>query len=83
MLFWFYFPIFSSSYYYHCVSALDIQQNCISEMDSGIKYIEFEKKTYIRPTCSKPNPLTKYMKSSTFESIKSHIQVSNLGLSMD
>ena len=53
-------------------------------MDSGIKYIEFEKKkTYIRPTCSKPNPLTKYMKSSTFESIKSHIQVSNLGLSMD
>ena len=48
---------------------MDIQQNCISEMDSGIKYIEFEKKTYIRPTFSKPNPLTKYMKSSMFESI--------------
>ena len=43
MLFWFYFPLFSSSSY-HYLSALDIQQNCISEMDSGIKYIEFEKK---------------------------------------
>ena len=28
-------------------------------MDSGIKYIEFEKKkTYIRPTCTKPNTST-------------------------
>ena len=44
MLFWFYFPLFASSFSYHYVSALDIQQNCISEMDSGIKYIEFEKK---------------------------------------
>ena len=44
MLFWFYFPLFSSSSSsYHYVSALDIQQNGISEMDSGIKYIEFEK----------------------------------------
>ena len=70
MLFWFYFPLFASSSSYHYVSALDIQQNCISEMDSGIKYIEFEKKTYIRPT----------KKVLTFESIKSRIQVSNFGL---
>ena len=44
MLFWLYFPLFASSSSYHYISALDIQQNCISEMDSGTKYIEFEKK---------------------------------------